>query len=78
MIQETGVTGAPLSNTDWIPALDAVASSNGAHSSPGSAGLERREIGSPESCSPIRVPPAVAAYTLRPSSASRAAAVQYA
>jgi hypothetical protein len=76
VIQSVGETGAPLSNTDCRPPSDAVTISKGAHSRPGSPGSDHRRSGNSDSCSPMRVLPSLPAKTLRPSSASRADAVQ--
>ncbi len=65
------VSGRPLSNTD-ASSPELAASTKGAHSRPGACGSLRSDIGSPESFSPIRVPPPALEKTVRPSAASRA------
>lgn len=67
-------TGSPLSKTD-AASPEAWAITNGADSSPGSFGSLRSVSGSSESCSPTRVPPPGRLKTVRPSAASRAAAL---
>src|SRR5450432_137905 len=75
-IQVVGANGRPLSKTELSP-LDACATTNGSHDSPGSLGLLRNVTGSCVNASPTRVAPPGLENTVRPSWASRAPDDQY-
>ena len=75
LIQSVSPIGKPLSKTDWAAPEDA-ARTTGSHSSPAAYGSLHSRTGTSVSVSPTRVPPPGRLNTVRPSSASRATAVQ--